>query len=376
MKTIKNIYHLFFAAIVLASCGQKTETAENKEATNEFEVVLTENQLKNSKIELGTLDQKPVSNTIKVNGKITLAPEAIATISMPLGGYVKAIKVMQGMNVRKGQVLAVVEDPQYVQLQQDYLTTRQQLTFANKDFNRQKELNASKAVSDKTYEMAQSELAKQKITLKSLEEKLKLIGVNPSTLTANNISKSVSIYSPINGLVSKVEINLGKYVNASDMLFEVINNQHMFLKLNVYDKDASNLYIGQKVTAFSNNTSDSYNTSILYVNRNINEENAVEVITKINNVNGKLIPGNYMNAVIESQNNNAFVLNNEAIVNFEDKNYVFVSDNNTTFRMIEVEVGTKMKDYTEIKNSSVLSNKKVVVKDAYTLLMVLKNKEE
>lgn len=376
MKTIKNIYYILSASLVLASCGQKAETTENKETANEFEVVLTKNQLKNSKIELGTLDQKPVSNTIKVNGKITLAPDAIATISMPLGGYVKAIKVMQGMNVRKGQVLAVVEDPQYVQLQQDYLTTKQQFTFANKDFNRQKELNASKAVSDKTYELAQGELAKQKITLKSLEEKLKLIGINPATLTANNISKSVSIYSPINGLVSKVEINLGKYVNASDMLFEVINNQNMFLKLNVYDKDASNLYIGQKVTAFSNNSSESYNTSILYVNRNINEENAVEVITKINNANGKLIPGNYMNAVIESQNNNAFVLNNEAIVNFEDKNYVFVSDNNTTFKMIEVEIGTKMKDYTEIKNSTVLSNKKVVVKDAYTLLMVLKNKEE
>ena len=107
------------------------------------------------------------------------SPESVASVSMPLGGYVQAIKVMPGMKVQKGQVLAVVEDQAFVQLQQDYLTTKQQLTFATKDYQRQKELNASQASSDKSYQLAESEWAKYKITLKALDEKLRLIHINP-----------------------------------------------------------------------------------------------------------------------------------------------------------------------------------------------------
>jgi cobalt-zinc-cadmium efflux system membrane fusion protein len=129
---------------------------------------------------------------------------------------VQAIKVMPGMKVQKGQVLAVVEDQAFVQLQQDYLTTKQQLTFATKDYQRQKELNASQASSDKSYQLAESEWAKYKITLKALDEKLRLIHINPATLTENSISKSVRILAPISGMVTQVNINIGKYITATD----------------------------------------------------------------------------------------------------------------------------------------------------------------
>lgn len=374
---MKNIYLVLILALTIA-CQSKKEETTTETAVKENVVELTKNQLDNSKIKIGTLTNTSLSSTIKVNGKITLAPNAMASVSMPLGGYIKNIKVMPGMVIGKGQVLAVIEDQSYVQIQQDYLTTKQQLAYASKDFARQKELNSSQAVSEKNYQLAESEFAKQRITLKSLEEKLKLIHINPASLTANTISKSVNIYAPISGMVTKIDVNIGKYVNATDMLFQIMDNKSMYAKLNVFEKDAANLTIGQKIKVYTNTQPDVfYETKIEFVNKSYSEENAIEVYAKISNTTKKLIPGNYINASIQVDNNNAYVVNNDAIVDFEDKKFVFIQDaNKNSFSMQEVQIGIVTDKVSEIRNYETLQNKKVVISDAYTLLMVLKNKEE
>ena len=374
---MKNIYLVLILALTIACQSKKEETA-TETSVKENVVELTKNQLDNSKIKIGSLTNTSLSSTIKVNGKITLAPNAMASVSMPLGGYIKTIKVMPGMVIGKGQVLAVIEDQSYVQIQQDYLTTKQQLAFASKDFARQKELNSSQAVSEKNYQLAESEFAKQRITLKSLEEKLKLIHINPASLSANTISKSVNIYAPISGMVTKIDVNIGKYVNATDMLFQIMDNQSMYAKLNVFEKDAANLAIGQKIKVYTNTQPDVfYETKIEFVNKSYSDENAIEVYAKIYNTTKKLIPGNYINASIQVDNNNAFVLSNDAIVDFEDKKFVFVQDaNKKSFSMQEVQIGIVTDKVSEIRNFEMLQNKSIVISDAYTLLMVLKNKEE
>ena len=222
---MKNIYLILIILTLNIACQSKKEEALPVKSLKDNVVELTKKQLDNSKIKVGSLTQSPLSTTIKVNGKITLAPNAMASVSMPLGGYIKNIKVMPGMVIKKGQILAVIEDQSYVQIQHDYLTTKQQLAFASKDYARQKELNASQAVSEKNFQLSESEFAKQRITLKSLEEKLKLIQINPGTLTANSISKSVNIYAPISGMITKVDVNIGKYVSATDILFQIMDNE-------------------------------------------------------------------------------------------------------------------------------------------------------
>lgn len=374
---MKNIYLVLILALTIA-CQSKKEETTTETVVKENVVELTKNQLDNSKIKIGGLTNTSLSSTIKVNGKITLAPNAMASVSMPLGGYIKNIKVMPGMLIGKGQVLAVIEDQSYVQIQQDYLTTKQQLAYASKDFARQKELNSSQAVSEKNYQLAESEFAKQRITLKSLEEKLKLIHINPASLTANTISKSVNIYAPISGMITKIDVNIGKYVNATDMLFQIMDNQSMYAKLNVFEKDAANLAIGQKIKVYTNTQPDVfYETKIEFVNKSYSDENAIEVYAKISNTTKKLIPGNYINASIQVDNNNAFVVSNDAIVDFEDKKFVFVQDaNKNSFSMQEVQIGIVTDKVSEIRNYETLQNKNVVISYAYTLLMVLKNKEE
>ena len=375
---MKNIYSILIILTLNIACQSKKEEALPTKSLKDNVVELTKKQLDNSKIKVGSLTQSPLSTTIKVNGKITLAPNAMASVSMPLGGYIKNIKVMPGMVIKKGQILAVIEDQSYVQIQHDYLTTKQQLAFASKDYARQKELNASQAVSEKNFQLSESEFAKQRITLKSLEEKLKLIQINPGTLTANSISKSVNIYAPISGIITKVDVNIGKYVSATDILFQIMDNQSMYAKLNVFEKDAANLSIGQKIKVFTNSQPDVfYETKIEFVNKSYSDESAIEVYAKIFNTTKKLIPGNYINALIQINNNNAFVLNNDAIVDYEGKKFVFIqNENKNTFSMQEVQLGTITDKVSEIINYDTLQNKSIVIGDAYTLLMVLKNKEE
>lgn len=375
---MKNIYSILIILTLNIACQSKKEEALPVKSLKDNVVELTKKQLDNSKIKVGSLTQSPLSTTIKVNGKITLAPNAMASVSMPLGGYIKNIKVMPGMVIKKGQILAVIEDQSYVQIQHDYLTTKQQLAFASKDYARKKELNASQAVSEKNFQLSESEFAKQRITLKSLEEKLKLIQINPGTLTANSISKSVNIYAPISGMITKVDVNIGKYVSATDMLFQIMDNQSMYAKLNVFEKDAANLSIGQKIKVFTNSQPDVfYETKIEFVNKSYSDESAIEVYAKIFNTTKKLIPGNYINALIQIDNNNAFILNNDAIVDYEGKKFVFIqNENKNTFSMQEVQLGTITDKVSEIINYDTLQNKSIVIGDAYTLLMVLKNKEE
>ena len=375
---MKNIYSILIILTLNIACQSKKEEALPVKSLKDNVVELTKKQLDNSKIKVGSLTQSPLSTTIKVNGKITLAPNAMASVSMPLGGYIKNIKVMPGMVIKKGQILAVIEDQSYVQIQHDYLTTKQQLAFASKDYARQKELNASQAVSEKNFQLSESEYTKQRITLKSLEEKLKLIQINPGTLTANSISKSVNIYAPISGMITKVDVNIGKYVSATDMLFQIMDNQSMYAKLNVFEKDAANLSIGQKIKVFTNSQPDVfYETKIEFVNKSYSDESAIEVYAKIFNTTKKLIPGNYINALIQIDNNNAFILNNDAIVDYEGKKFVFIqNENKNTFSMQEVQLGTITDKVSEIINYDTLQNKSIVIGDAYTLLMVLKNKEE
>ena len=120
---MKNIYALLLVVFVFG-CQSKNETTTEKKV-DENQITLTANQFKNANLTIGTLKEQAIHTTLKVNGKITLSPQAIASVSMPLGGYIKEIKVMPGMYVNQGQILAVIEDQSYVQLQQEYLSMKQ-----------------------------------------------------------------------------------------------------------------------------------------------------------------------------------------------------------------------------------------------------------
>ncbi|MBK7108858.1 MAG: efflux RND transporter periplasmic adaptor subunit [Bacteroidetes bacterium] len=365
---------------ILTSCGdKKTETTGTEETSNETTVELTDAQLKNSEIKTGKIEQRNISSLLKVNGKIEVPPQNMVSVSVPMGGYLRSTKLLAGMHISKGEVIATMEDQQYIQLQQDYLTAKAHFTSIEAEYNRQKDLNASKASSDKVFQAAQTEYLSQKILIKSLEEKLKLIGINPTTLNENTISKSISIVSPIDGFVSQVKQNIGKYVTPTDVLFELVNPSDIHLTLTIFEKDLYKISIGQKIFAYNNtNPSKKYTCEIILIGKDVTPERTIQVQSHFEQYDKTLIPGMYMNAEVEVATNNAFVISNDGIVRFEGKQYVFTQTDKNKFEMQPVTTQNTELGFTQITfaDSTDISNKTFVTQGAYTLLMKMKNQEE
>jgi len=377
-----NIITILTCTIIISSCANKSEKANETNPTTqavakENEVSLNDAQWKNAKIETATLQQKKIASILKLNGKIEVMPQSILSVSVPLGGYLKSTKLMPGMFVNKGEAIAVIEDQQFIQLQQDYLMAKSKLHFATLDYNRQKDLNESRSSSDKALQQAQAEMQQQRILLSSLSEKLKLIGINPDNVNETNITKRVNVYASISGFVSKINSNPGKYVAPTDILFEIIDQSKIYLNLKAFEKDINSLSLNQRISAYSNaNPEQKIEGKILLMNKNIDESGIAEVYCSFDKTNRNIIPGMYMNAEIQVESSLAYTLPENSVVNFEGKNFVFVETNAKNYAMLEVQTGNNDKGFIEILNHETLNGKAVVTQGAYTLLMKMKNSEE
>ncbi|WP_429262709.1 efflux RND transporter periplasmic adaptor subunit [Mucilaginibacter sp. 3215] len=377
---MKSIIYLSVITILLTACGEKKPATDNTDkAENTNIVTLTDAQLKNASILTGKLEQREISSVLKLNGKIDVPPQNMVSISVPLGGYLKSTKLLPGMHVNKGEAIAMIEDQQYIQLQQDYLTAKARIGYLENEYNRQKDLNQSKASSDKVFQQAEAEYRSQQVLISSLAEKLQLIGINVRTISASKISRSVNIYSPITGFVSKVNVNIGKYVSPTEVLFELVNPTDIHLALKVYEKDLDKLYIGQKLVAYTNNQpAKKHEAEILLIGRDLSADRNADVHCHFETYDKTLVPGTYMNAEVQVKNTKAYAIANEAIVQFEGKQYIYKVIGNRQFEMTEVNTGESENGFTEIllPTKAMTANTVFVTKGVYSLLMMMKNKAE
>ena len=376
---MKSSIFLIASILLLVSCSSKKESKPLALSKEERTVLLTPAQIKNVGIETGKLEQREISSILKVNGKIDLPPQNIVSISVPLGGYLKTTQLLPGMRVNKGQVIAVIQDQQYIQLQQDYLTAKARIGYLENEFKRQKELNQSQASSDKQSQLSEVEYRSQRVLITALEAKLDLLGIGTDKISETNILRSVNVLSPINGFVSKVNVNIGKYVSPTDVLFELINLLDVHLNLKVFEKSLDKLFIGQHLVAYSNNYPDKkYPCEIILIGKEISTEGNTEVHCHFEVYDKSLVPGTFMNAEIEVKNKKSISFPADAVVRFEGKQYIYKSLGGNKFEMIQVELGESENGFTEIilpVNGNLVSAD-FVTKGAYSLLMTMKNKME
>ena len=376
---MKNIFVILMISLVVASCGGTKSEATETVAAIETTVTLNEAQYKSANLVTGKLEKREISTVLKLNGKIDVPPQNMVSVSTPFGGFLKSTKLLPGMHVKKGEVLATMEDQQYIQLQQEYLTVKSKLSYAENEYNRQKELNQSKASSDKVFQQTEMDYKTQRISLSALAEKLRLININPDNLNESNLSRSINVYSSIDGFVSKVNVNIGKYVNPSDVLFELINPEDIHLNLAVFEKDLDKLSIGQKLLAFNNNQPDKkHPCEIILISQDLSSDRSADVHCHFEDYDKTLLPGMYMNAEVEIKLQNALSINEDAIVSHEGKDYVFVEKGNRQFEILEVKKGVTENNFSEINtvDGKDILNASIVTKGAYSLLMQLKNKSE
>ena len=367
------------AAILMAFASCTTAEPPADAATpraSASTVTLSTEQLKNAGIVTGKAERRSLGALMPVQGVVDVPPQNLVSISAPLGGYLRSSDLLPGMEIQKGQTLAIMEDPRFIQLQQDYLVTEGKVNLLTQDFDRQKALNASKTTSDKVFQEAATELNTQKVTLRSLGEQLRLIGVDPISLTAESISRSVALRSPIHGWVSKVNMNIGRYVQPTDVLFELVDPSDIHLALTVFEKDLPSVRIGQEVHARPTaHPEDEYEAEVILVGRSLDADRSAIVHCHFTKAPKDLVPGMAMSATLESHTDTVWCVPEDAVVRSGEGQSVFIANADGTYSMIAVTTGANEYGYIElVEPSAELRERPVVVKGAYSLLSTLKNK--
>ncbi len=373
MKNLKYII-LFTSLIILMSCNKKeTAKAAVEVIETHQDIELSKAQFESSKMALGSMDEKDFPEVIKATGMIDVPPQSKEIVTSFYGGYVKKSSLLVGDKVRKGQVLVSIENPEFVDMQQNYLEIKDQLAYLQNEYERQKTLFEEKITSQKKYLKAKSEYNRQLTALNGLAKKLKMLNINPNQLNASNIASSITLYSSINGSVTKVNVSKGTHISPSDEILEIVNTDHIHVELTVFEKDAMKIKENQVIRFKISEASDKYyDAEVHLVGKTIDEKSrTIKVHGHLKNETKNTFNiGMFVDAFIEISNKKSFALPEDAIVEQEDEKVVFIlekeENNHLIFETEEVKVGRTYNGFTEILSDN-LKDKKIVIKGAYDL---------
>ena len=380
---MKTIYTFLLTTIILTSCGTNPKpTAAKEEAAIAVEsnlIQLTKEQVALAQLVTAPIQLGKMKGMVHLNGVVDVPPTGIASVSIPMGGYVQDINLIPGTYVKKGQVLATVKDPTYVQLQENYLAAKAKLIYLQQDIDRQKTLLTQEAVSKKAYQQLQADFATNQIQVKALSEQLKLINIQPDNLTTEKMTSLVQLIAPMSGFITKVNINRGKYVTPSDILLEIMDPNGIHAAITIYEKDIANFKVGMKGTVtLTQDPTKKYPVSILAVSHNINEDKTGLLHCHFEKIPANVLPGMFLSADIVVETNEAVLIPIESVQRFQGKDFIFLQTAQNEFEAMEIQVRQTNAEYVTVSNADVKSwiGKPLVVKNAFSLLGMMMNKSE
>lgn len=363
--------------LLVSSCGNGKENPVTDQTISETDdqLKITEKQFNQNKMQLGTLEEKEFPVVVKVTGLIDVPPENRSVVSATMGGYIKTLPLLIGDFVKKGQVVLTLENPEFVSLQQEYLETHEQLSYLKSEYDRQKTLYDENISSQKSYLKAESDYKTALAKHSGLKKQLSMLNIPPANVEAGKISSITTMYAPITGSVTQVNVSKGSYVAPATPILEIIDNDHIHLELSVFEKDILKIKKEQPITfKIPESSSEIFKAEVHLVGTSMGAERTIKVHGHlINEEENNFLTGMFVEADIITETRASKALPNESIVNVEGKDYLLVLDrtDNETYYFVKKEVQTKDSygGYTIIDNSEVLkSTDQFLVKGAFSLL--------
>lgn len=409
------ISFLSLTAIVSCSSNGSAEStnAEKEEGhedshENPNTATLTEEQIKSIGIELGVIEEKQLTASLKTNGILKVPNQNKASINSVYSGVIKSLLVQPGNTVRKGQVIATVANPEFVQVQSDYLNVTAKISLAELEVKRQKDLNAGNAGALKNLQAAETKLRTLRTAKSTYEQQIRLMGINPANLANGKLISVLSITSPIGGVVSDVKVEIGSYIDVSTAVAEIVDNSQLHLDLFVYEKDLPKLKNNQLIHfTLTNNPGKEYDAQIYSLGSSFEgESKAVTVHARVQGDKTGLIDGMNITAVISLEKATVPAVPSDAVVTIAGQDYIFVltdehaeeehqsdgkdtikheakenhgheDEKGLTFEKIPVAKGTTDVGYTEITLlKEIPKDAKIVVKGAFFVLAKMTNSGE
>jgi len=372
---MNKIYILLFS-LVLVACRNSEKTTElvPETETHNNDITITKAQFEGEKMAFGTLAEYDFNETVKVNGMIDVPPKNKSSVSTFTGGYITKTPLLVGDSVKKGQLLVTLENPEFVELQQNYLEVSEQLNYLKSEFNRQKTLFDEKITSEKNYLKAESAYKSNLAHYNGLRKKLQMLNLNPSSVEQGRIASTINLYAPISGHVTKVNVSNGTYVSPSDVIMEIVDIDHIHLELLVFEKDIMQIKKDQKIEFTIPEASDkTFEAEVHLVGTTIDEQTRrVKVHGHVDNDKENFIVGMFVDADIIIDSKIGFGLPKEALIEVDNKFFVLILDEENTdefrFETFKLELGKQTEAYVEILNSEALKDKQIVIKGTNMLL--------
>lgn len=387
MKNIANPLlaprNLLLLAALFFSCNStevQTEGAELGAAESPAQpgqVILTQQQFEASAMELGKLQQNSFGSSIKINGVVDVPPQGRAEISSYYGGYVRNLNLLEGQRVKRGELLFALENPEYVQMQQDFLEAKSQLAYLKSDFERQQTLNEENIASRKNFLRAESEYNTTLAKVEGLKQRLSLINIQAEGITPENLSARIGIHAPISGFITEVNAINGAFLSPADVALSVINTENIHLELNVFERNIPMLKEGQPIRFRLPDGQGSYEAEVFMIGKAIETTNRmVRVHARMTNgaENELFTPGMYVEAEIYSSRSESPSLPSEAVVEGSEGYFVLVkkeeASDKMTFEQKQVKTGATSNGYVEILNAEEFSESdEFLVKGAFNLIV-------
>lgn len=342
-------------ALVSCNSSEKPETTNTATITeNTDKIIISKNQFTAGNMMVGKITSQPFSTVVKANGMFAVPPQNQADVSAYFSGYVKNISLLPGDVVKKGQTLFTIENPDYLQIQQNFLEAKGRLSYLKSDYERQKELIADNVTSKKNFLKAESEYNITLAQYQSLKKRLSLMNINPNTLSGENIRSVISVTSPLSGYATTINASKGMYLNPSDIALTVTKTDDLHIELKIFEKDLPLVKEGQTINiSLQNDKGKIYKGKVHLVNKAINiQDRTVDIHGDlINESDVKLFaPGMYIEGEILTTSQEYFALPIEAVANIDNDYFVLVKENETTFKRVLVKIGATNNDYIQIIN--------------------------
>jgi len=376
---MNSLKYIIFGFFLILGCTNKDGESQIENTANSFgepvTVILSQEQMSAIKLKLGHIQERNLTNVVKANGYLDVPPQNQAVISPMITGYVRKINFLLGDNVNKGQVMAELESMEFIDMQQQYIELCARLEFLKEDYERQKLLREQDAVSRKTFLMAEMEYKRTVSTLEGIKSKLNLLGTDIENLDQGKIESRITMKAPISGSVKSMNTVIGRHVDPSEEIFEIVNQDHLHLELNVYERDVQQIKKDQKVWFTVPSLGNTmYEGEVFLVGKNLTEDNrSINVHVHIHGDESQFTVGMYVNATIVIVENPSKTLPATALVVDGNNKYVFkkkeAGHGRFAFEKIPVFTGIESGALVELTNMNDLSlDDEIVVDGAFYLL--------
>jgi len=252
MKYVINLKSFFILTSLFLNCGKQLECppieATHKDEMEAHPGLPTRVRLSAQVLASAGIRSEPVLKqslfaTIELSGEILADPNRMAQVAARISGRVVDVRFKEGMQVKVGDLLVVIESSELARVRSVLLSTRARIYATAKNVQRLKSLSKTGLAADQEIATAQAELYSLQADALAAERTLLSFGLTKNQFT--HPGSQLEIRSPREGIVISRNAIVGQAVLADHLLAEIVNLELAYFVGRLFEKDLTHVRVGE-----------------------------------------------------------------------------------------------------------------------------------